>query len=312
MPILRSAKLADGQEPGPGPVRFVPPDAPGLADAFLVEQVRALGPYDFVVVTGSDVPWAGFEVAREEAGDLRVRLLPGDPAGLTELQRGTLEQLGMHPVVERKAGTAWERSVSGDAGTAVGVVDQILGEVFGRSLQGALDVHHGSHRAEFEGARKMEALRARIEPILTELIGSMPTRDPDGDWVFPYQSTQAFVAPRMMPDGMVVVRVFAITNVGLTITPQLAVFIASLNFGLPFCRFALDVQHGAVWVDETLLGDLVSDGELRFTIQTVASTAADWQGRIKETFDGFTGQDLLSGHLEGTVPKAKPGRGGYL
>lgn len=308
-----AAEIVDERPGAPVRARFVPTATSGPANAFLIEQVRRLAPLDFVMVSGPELPAAGFELVREEAGGLRIRLLPVDPAALTELQRGALEHLGLHPVVERKAGTAWERSVlPGEAETAVAVVDRILGEVFGASLEGALDVHHGSHRAEFEAARKLEELRGRIEPILTELLGSPPTLDPDGDWVFPYESTQVFVAPRVTADAMVVVRVFAITNVGLSITPQLALFIASLNFGLAFCRFALDVQHGAVWVDETLLGDLVSDEELRFTVKTVASTASEWQSRIKETFGGITATDLLTGRAEGAVPNAKPGHGGYL
>lgn len=56
----------------------------------------------------------------------------------------------------------------------------------------------------------------------------------------------------------------------------------------------------------------VTDEELRFTIKTVASTAATWQGRIKDNFGGFSAQDLLSGRADGTVPREKPGRGGYL
>lgn len=286
------------------------PDAP--ADAFLIEQVQSLRAFEFVAVSGPELPSSGFEVAREETGGLRIRLLPSDPAALTELQRGALKQLGLEAVPGAGDGTAWERSAPGDAAAAVGIVDDILVKVFGGRLHGALDVHHGSHRAEIEAARKMESLRARIEPILAELVGASPTRDPDGDWVFHYKSTEVFVAPRVTQDGMVIVRVFAITNVGLTLTPQLALFIASLNFGLAFCRFALDVQHGAVWVDETLLGDLVSDEELRFTVRTVASTASEWQSRIKEMFDGITAEDLLSGRYQTAVPQSKPGQGGYL
>ena len=283
---------------------------------FLADQVALLEPFEFVVLSGPDPPFPSLEVGRDEAGDLHLRILTGEPQTLSELQRGSLQDLGFAPAADPERGSIWERRIGADGGgEAVAVAGDVLHEVFGIELRGPLDVHHGSRRKEIEARRNREALRARIEPILTDLIGSPPTLDPDGDWVFLFRKARVFVAPRTTSDGRVIVRVFAITNVGLPITPQLALFIASLNFGLAFCRFALDAQHGAVWVDETLLGDLVSDEELRFTVETVASTAADWEGRIKEMFGGFTAQDVLSGRSGGAAPGAKPGNmnsGGYL
>ena len=120
------------------------------------------------------------------------------------------------------------------------------------------------------------------------------------------------VAPRAAPGGPVVVRVFSITNVGVTVSPELGLFLARLNFGLMFGRFALDAEHAAIWFDETLLGDQFSDEELRFTIQVVASTADEWDDRLKQMFGGATYQEVIEGRTNHQPPHLKPGSGGYL
>jgi hypothetical protein len=108
----------------------------------------------------------------------------------------------------------------------------------------------------------------------------------------------------------VVVRVFAITNVGVPVTPELGLFLARLNFGLMFGRFALDVERQAIWVDETLLGDHFTDEELRFTIDVVAKTADEWDDRLKQMFGGATYQEA-AGRRPDADGLAKPGQGGY-
>ncbi len=108
------------------------------------------------------------------------------------------------------------------------------------------------------------------------------------------------------------VRVFAVTNVGVTVTPDLGLFLARLNFGLVFGRFALDAEHHAIWVDETLLGEHFSDDEFRFTVRAVASIADDWDDRLKQMFGGATYQDVLTKRSNHLAPPTKPGHGGYL
>jgi hypothetical protein len=120
------------------------------------------------------------------------------------------------------------------------------------------------------------------------------------------------VAPRVAAGGPVVVRVFAITNVGVGVTPELGLFLARLNFGLMFGRFALDVEHRSIWFDETLLGDQFSDEELRFTIEVVASTADEWDDRLKQMFGGATYQEVVTSGAGHEPPPVKPGAGGYL
>jgi len=122
------------------------------------------------------------------------------------------------------------------------------------------------------------------------------------------------VAPRSAPNGQIVVRVFAITNVAVNINPELGLFLTRLNFGLMFGRFALDADHRSIWFDESLLGEQFREEELRFAIQVVASTADEWDDRMKQMFGGATYQEVLSGRANGGPPPTKPGEGagGYL
>jgi hypothetical protein len=129
--------------------------------------------------------------------------------------------------------------------------------------------------------------------------------------VLPIRDVHVVVAPRAAPGGPVIVRVFAITNVGVAVTPELGLFLARLNFGLMFGRFALDAEHHSIWFDETLLGDQFSDEELRFTIEVVASTADQWDDRLKQMFGGSTREESLAT----TIPQGsltKPGQGLYV
>jgi hypothetical protein len=114
------------------------------------------------------------------------------------------------------------------------------------------------------------------------------------------------------PGGPVIVRIFAITNVGVPVTPELGLFLARLNFGLMFGRFALDAEHHSIWFDETLLGDQFSDEELRFTIDVVASTADQWDDRLKQMFGGATYQEALAERIQRPEALTKPGQGLYL
>ena len=117
------------------------------------------------------------------------------------------------------------------------------------------------------------------------------------------------MAPRAASDAQIVVRVFAICNVGIHVTADLGLLLARLNFGLMFGRFALDVEHRAIWVDETLIGEEFREDELRFVIRMVAATADAWDDRFKQLFGGSTYEEVLSGSGSQSAPSAKPGQG---
>ena len=110
-------------------------------------------------------------------------------------------------------------------------------------------------------------------------------------------------------DGQVVVRIFAITNVGVAVTPELGLFLARLNFGLMFGRFALDTENRSIWFDETLLSENFREDDLRFAIRMVASTADLWDDRLKSMFGGVTYQEVLAGRSAEAAPPKKPGEG---
>jgi hypothetical protein len=276
---------------------------------FLAEQVGHLQPFDFVVATLAGRPLDGFEVERDDRDRYHMHLarrVPETAVG-DDLRRRLSDCEFSAPSSEGR----WTAGPVSSPEAAATALERALVGVFGYERDAPLDVRHGSHRALHEAQAKLGILRERLVPLLTRLIGEAPTTDPDGDYVFRYESAQVFVAPRVAPSGVVVVRVFAVTNIGVAVTPQLALFLARLNFGLMFGRFSLDVDHDAVWFDETLLGDRATDEELEFAVRVVASTADEWDDPIKQMFGGVTGADLqVSKALQ--APPPKPGEGGYL
>lgn len=286
---------------------------PEAARAFLLQEVEGLDPFDFVALRPAGAPLQVVEIARREDQKFDV-IVPGRPPLLDALPvpvRGALRDRGFASPDAANPIEPWIRDVP-DAAAAVGLAQQVLREVFEAKPDAPLDIAHGSHRAEHEARQKLALVRTRVEAVVTGVLGHAPEQDADGDYVVPLHGVRAIVAPRVAHQGPVVVRVFAVTNVGMNVTPELGLFLARLNFGLMFGRFALAAEHQSIWFDETLLGEQFSDEELRFTIDVVASTAAQWSERLKQMFGGATHQEALSGRTRHAVPPTKPGEGGYL
>jgi hypothetical protein len=281
--------------------------------AFLEGEIERLEPFDFVVIGPAGEPLQIIEVTRSEAGGLEVRV-PGRPPFAPELPVPVRSQLRDRGFASSNAGDPskpWVLAVS-DVAAALAAVEGVLHEVFEQKPEVALDVRHGSHRAEHEAQQRLAVARDRIEKIVTEIVGSPPKRDSDGDFVLPVADVHVTVAPRVVPFGPVVVRVFAVTNVGVNVSPDLGLFLARLNFGLTFGRFALDAENRAIWFDEMLMGVQFREEELRFAIQVVASTADEWDDRLKQMFGGATWQEVLTHSQDVETPPTKPGEGGYL
>lgn len=284
---------------------------PSARAAFLAEQIAALDPFGFVVLMVPDDVPAGVQVARAEDGGFRVEVAERpDGEAYSEAQLAALRTLGFGE--DRVASVP-------DGPAAAALAERVLAEVFGAPSSAALDVAHGSTRLEHEAEERLAKLRARIEPILEDLLGAPPVQDADGDYVFRHESAQVYVAPRCAPGLPPIVRVFSITNLGVNVSPDLGMFLARLNFSLTFGRFALDVEHRAVWFDDTLLGEDVTPEALRFTIGIVADTADEWDDQIARLFGGVTSQGALdaaaaSGATPTPLPEPplKPGQGGYL
>ena len=283
------------------------------ARAFLLSEVAALAPFDCLIVGPSGTPLHMLEVTRREDGTLELQV-PGRPPGVPELaigERSALRDRGFASAAPADSTKPWVR-VARDPADAVEGLQRVLAEVFAEKADAHLDILHENRRAVHEAQQRLGAVRARIEPVLTAMSGQAPTQDRDGDYVLPFGDVHVTVAPRAAPNGPVVVRVFAITNVGVTVAPELGLFLARLNFGLMFGRFALDTDHQAIWFDESLLGDQFRDDELRFTIRVVGSTADQWDDRLKQMFGGLTYQEALAAQDGRGAPTVKPGQGGYL
>jgi hypothetical protein len=283
---------------------------PVMARSFLLGEVGALEPYGFVAVVPGGRRLNVIEVTRSREGGLEVRV-PGRPQDVPELSvevRGALEEREFATVDAADSTKPWRRDVA-DGEAAVDLLQELLVEVFGEKPDAAIDVTHGSHKVEHEAQQKLAVARTRIETIVTDVLGHAPEQDSDRDYVLPIDDVHIMVAPRATPDGQIIVRIFAITNVGVAVTPDLGLFLARLNFGLMFGRFALDVEHSSIWFDETLLGEHFREEELRFAIRVVSSTADSWDDRIKQMFGGTTHQEALAGHAREANPQAKPGEG---
>lgn len=283
---------------------------PSAVRRFLLAEVEALEPFDFVAVVPTGRPLHLIEATRLEEGGLEVRV-PGRPRFVPELpvkQRGAL---GAHQFKGEKPDDPtkpWTRAVESPE-AAVDALFETLAEVFEEKPDAKLDIGHGSHKLEHEAQKKLDLTRTRIESIATDLCSGPPERDADGDFVLSIGEVHVMVAPRAMPDGEILTRIFAITNVGVTVSGELGLFLARLNFGMAFGRFALDVEHRAVWFDEMLLGEQFREKELRFAIEMVASTADQWDDRIKQMFGGVTYQEVLAGRSAEAPPPVKPGEG---
>jgi hypothetical protein len=286
---------------------------PSTIRAFLQSEVEALEPFDFVVARPVEDPLHAIEIVRAEAGGLEVHV-PGRPPVLPELPvpvRSALRDRGFASEDPANPMIAWVHPAA-DAEAATELALRVLREVFGEKPGASLDFVHGSHRAEHEAELKLGEVRKHVERVLREMVGGAVERDPDGDYVLALGDVHVTVAPRAAPGGPAVVRVFAVTNVGVQVTPELGLFLARLNFGLMFGRFALDTDHHSIWFDETLLGEHFGEGELRFMIEMVARTADAWDDRLKQMFGGFTYQEFLKEHRGEPAPPTKPGMGGYL
>ena len=278
--------------------------------AFLAEEIAALPPFDCLIVAPAQRPLESVEVVRREDGGLEVRV-PPRPAPFPPLspeESKGLQAMGFSVDEVEHAPDALVKTVP-DETAAIELLQAVRVEIFGAAPDVRVDIAHGSHRLEHEARRKLAVARERIEPILEQIVGKPVERDPDGDYLLPVGQVQVTVAPRAGFDGSVVTRVFAVTNVGINVAPELGLFLARLNFGLMFGRFSLDVEHRSIWFDESLLGEQFREEELRVAVQIVATTADAWDDRLKQMFGGVTYQEVLAGKAAQSRPAIKPGEG---
>jgi hypothetical protein len=281
---------------------------PASTQAFLEGEVVALEAFDFVTVEPTGKPLHRLEIGRSESQSLELRVpgrMPLLPA-LDEAEQSGLADRGFVNEAADDRTRSWILPVA-DAAGAVSLAAKIMQEVFNEKPDVALDILHGSHRAAHDALLKLAAVRERVERVITEAMGKKPEQDSDQDYLLPIGDVQVMVAPRVLPGGPAIVRVFAVTNVGVAVVPELGLFLARLNFGLMFGRFALDAENSSIWFDETLLGDQLNEEALKFAIDVVASTADEWDDRLKQMFGGMKFRETVSGNHEPGLPRIKPG-----
>jgi hypothetical protein len=277
--------------------------------AYLVGEVERLESLGFIALVPAGQPLSSVQVGRDEDGGFVVAV-PARPKIAPELPveaRKVLLDRGLHSEDPADRTHAW-MIVLPDAATGIDLARSLLGEAFAMKPDVPLDILHGSRRGEFETRRKLDFIRERVERLLTRMLDVTPERDDDGDFQLPLNDVRVTVAPRALPNGPIIVRVFAVTNVSVSVTPDLGLFLARLNFSLMFGRFALDAENSAIWFDETLLGEHFSDEEFRFAVHIVSTTADQWDDKLKQMFGGATFQESLK-QSSGTRPPVKPGEG---
>jgi hypothetical protein len=286
---------------------------PAHTRAYLEAEFESLGPFDFVNVSPALEPLESVEVSRREDGQLEVRV-PGRPVPVPPLPmkiRSSLRDHGLASTDPSDQTVPWIKEVS-DVDAAYQLVMSLLVEVFGAPSDARLNIIQGSRKALHEAELKLAEIRERVETILTGMLEEKPDQDPDGDFCVGLGDVRVVVGVRIAPGGLLMVRVFAVTNVDVKISPELGLFLARLNFGLMFGRFALNTERGSIWFDETLLGEHFSDEELRFTVRVVASTADEWDDRLKQMFGGSTHQEVLTKRLDEEKGSYRSGFGTYL
>jgi len=277
----------------------------GTRQGFLAQQAAALAPLDLVIVTLSTEPPVVVEISRDKDGPFRVRAASPKQPFAAEATTA-LKALGLTNAEE-----LWESRPLDDAAAASGLAEQVLTDVFHADDAAAVDVDHGSRRPIVEAQERLAAMRTRIAPILADVAGAPAVVDRDGDFALKMDGGDVYVSPMAQPSMLPVVRVFAITNVGVNLAPELGLFLSRLNFTLLFGRFALDTDHRAVWFSETLLGEAFTDEELRFTVRMVAETADEWDDRIGQMFGG-TARSAQPEDQQPVPPKPGAPPGGYL
>jgi len=284
--------------------------SPAGTREFLAGEVAALEPFDFVTIEPSGHPLQRVEIGLTENHALEVRI-PGrapDLPLLDETVQGALSERGFANDAAQDSTAPWICPVANAVG-AVALAEKVVQEVFEAKPDVALDIVHGSHLATHQALVKLAAVRERVERVITEAMGTKPEQDTDEDFVLPIGDVQVTVAPRVLANGPAIVRVFAVTNVGVAVVPEIGLFLNRLNFGLMFGRFSLDAENRSIWFDEMLLGDQLNEEALKFAIQVVASTADEWDDRLKEMFGGMKYREAMNGGQGAGISPVKPGEG---
>jgi hypothetical protein len=119
-----------------------------------------------------------------------------------------------------------------------------------------------------------------------EAIGVAYTVDRDGDFAVSRGNSVTFVRP-LEQDGLSLIRIWAITNVGLELGDELTAFLLRENVDTGLGGFEAD-DSGKVAFSHTLLGgrDILQRHELEAALECVAAAADRYNDQIKARFGG--------------------------
>jgi hypothetical protein len=278
--------------------------------SYLKTEIEALDALDFIAIVPTGNPLHILEIGKTDEGTLQLSV-PGRPRSAPEIpseMRSALSDRGFSSKDTSDQTQPWVHPME-KAEACIDLASALHLQLFAEEPDYTLDILHGSHKQAHEAEVKLGLVRERVAEILAEICEETPEQDADGDFKLPIQDVQVTVAPRALPLGPAIVRVFAVTNVQVAPVPELGLFLARLNFSMMFGRFSLDTEHNAIWFDETLLGEHFSSEELRFAVSVVSRTADEWDDRLKQMFGGMTYQEMLKVQGNGGTAPDKPGAG---
>ena len=131
----------------------------------------------------------------------------------------------------------------------------------------------------------LEELRERVRRYLVDAFGAVD-EDEDGDFSLPKGSTRVFISLQDWSDAHHIVRVFAVTNCDVTISPELTLYLCKANNEMIFGKFSLLDEQNIVLFEHALLADFLDPAELETTVAAVAVGADDYDDRIQKLAGG--------------------------
>ena len=149
-----------------------------------------------------------------------------------------------------------------------------------------------------------EDLREHVGALLRAMLGGYEV-DAFGNYTFVHDGARVFVTCGPSPIGPQV-GVFSVTNLEVDLTPDLARFIATTNHKLGFGSLSYDPDSESVWLRHTLLGTTLDPPELQAAVAAVASTAAQIDDHVADTFGGRTFDDAPDDVKQRTHPPETP------
>jgi hypothetical protein len=161
---------------------------------------------------------------------------------------------------------------------------------------------HPTPRPEGEPPEVVK-LREMIEERLAGMFEGYLV-DVHGNYILGMGSARIFVVPTWLDEGVTVIRLFAITNLDVPVTPDLTRYLLAANLEFVFGAFALDADAGAVWFNHNLLGEFTAPEEFEQSVAAVAETADRVDLEIKERFGGRL---YVETPTEAVTPPPTPG-----